>query len=100
MPVSAGDRPPLPPRERILQAAVRLVSTRGVTGTGLRETVAASDTPRGSLQHHFPRGKDQLVTKAITIAGAVIARTGLVGHLTVTMKWRPSQARPPQPTTA
>ena len=74
MSVRGGDRPPLPPRERMLQAAVRLISTQGVTGTGLREIVAASDAPRGSLQHYFPGGKDQLVTEAITIAGEVAAR--------------------------
>jgi len=38
----------------MLQAAVRLISTQGVTGTGLREIVAASDAPRGSLRHYFP----------------------------------------------
>lgn len=74
MPVSGSDRPPLPPRERMLQAAVRLISTQGVSGTGLREIVAASEAPRGSLQHYFPGGKDQLVTEAITIAGEVAAR--------------------------
>ena len=74
MPVSAADRPPLPPRERMLHAAVRLISTQGVAGTGLREIVAASDAPRGSLQHYFPGGKDQLVTEAITISGEVAAR--------------------------
>ncbi|MDX6343589.1 MAG: hypothetical protein QOH87_3727, partial [Trebonia sp.] len=74
MPVSGDDRPPLPARERMLRAAVRLISTQGVTRTGLREIVAASDAPRGSLQHYFPGGKDQLVTEAITIAGEVAAR--------------------------
>ena len=70
---SGGDRPP-PPRERMLRAAVRLISTKGVSGTGLREIVAASDAPRGSLQHYFPGGKNQLVTEAITIAGEMAAR--------------------------
>jgi len=63
-----------PPRERMLHAAVRLISTQGVSGTGLREIVAASDAPRGSLQHYFPRGKDQLVAEAITLAGEAAAR--------------------------
>jgi hypothetical protein len=35
----------------MLQAAVRLISAQGSTGTRLREIVAASDAPRGSLQH-------------------------------------------------
>jgi AcrR family transcriptional regulator len=58
----------------MLRAAVRLVGTQGVTGTGLREIVAAAGAPRGSLQHYFPGGKDQLVTEAVTIAGEVAAR--------------------------
>jgi AcrR family transcriptional regulator len=74
VPAWGDDRPPLPPRERMLQAAVRLISTQGVAGTGLREIVAASQAPRGSLQHYFPGGKDQLVTEAITIAGEAAAR--------------------------
>jgi AcrR family transcriptional regulator len=74
VPVSGDERPPLPPRERMLRAAARLISTQGVAATGLREIVAASNAPRGSLQHYFPGGKDQLVTEAITIAGEVAAR--------------------------
>jgi AcrR family transcriptional regulator len=58
----------------MLRAAVRLISMQGVTATGLREIVAAADAPRGSLQHYFPGGKDQLVTEAVAIAGEVAAR--------------------------
>jgi hypothetical protein len=53
------------------QAAVRLISTRGSTGTRLREIGAASE--RGVAPALLPRGKDQLVTKAITIVGEVAA---------------------------
>lgn len=76
-----GDRPP---RERILHAAVRLISTQGVSGTGLREIVAASDAPRGSLQHYFPGGKDQLVAEAIELAGEAAARR--VGRLAANLE--------------
>lgn len=58
----------------MLRAAVRLISMQGVTATGLREIAAAADAPRGSLQHYFPGGKDQLVTEAVAIAGEVAAR--------------------------
>jgi AcrR family transcriptional regulator len=64
----------VPPRDRMLRAAVRLVSMQGVTATGLREIVAAAGAPRGSLQHYFPGGKDQLVAEAVAIAGEVAAR--------------------------
>jgi Trypsin-co-occurring domain 1 len=33
-------------------------------------------------------------------AGAVIAKTGLAGHFTITMKWAPDQAHPQQPSLA
>jgi AcrR family transcriptional regulator len=42
----------------------------GVTGTGLRQVVTDADAPRGSLQHYFPRGKDQLVAEALEWSGS------------------------------
>ncbi len=48
----------------VFQAA-QLIRRDGVSGTGLRDIVAAADAPRGSLQHYFPGGKEQLVSEAI-----------------------------------
>lgn len=53
------------PRERMVYSCAQLVRERGVTGTGLREVVARAAAPRGSLQHYFPGGKDQLVREAL-----------------------------------
>ena len=58
-----------PPRERMVRAAARLFRVHGVTATGLREIVEAADAPRGSLQHYFPGGKEQLITEALQYAG-------------------------------
>ncbi len=52
-------------RERVVHSCAQLVRTQGVTGTGLREVVARAGAPRGSLQHYFPGGKDQLVREAL-----------------------------------
>jgi AcrR family transcriptional regulator len=52
-------------RERMVRGAVQLIRTQGVAGTGLREVVEVAEAPRGSLQHYFPDGKDQLVGEAI-----------------------------------
>jgi AcrR family transcriptional regulator len=49
--------------------AVQLIRMKGVSGTGLREVVARAQAPRGSLQHYFPAGKDQLVGEALDWAG-------------------------------
>ena len=54
-----------PPRERMVYSAVQLVRTRGVTGTGVRDVVEHANAPRGSFQHYFPGGKDQLVGEAV-----------------------------------
>jgi AcrR family transcriptional regulator len=60
-------------------SAMALVCRQGVSGTGLREVVAHAGAPRGSLQHYFPGGKEQLVGEALVLAGATAART--VGRL-------------------
>jgi AcrR family transcriptional regulator len=57
-----------PARSRMVRSAATLIRERGIHGTGLREVVAHSGGPRGSLGRFFPGGKTQLVTEAIDIA--------------------------------
>jgi len=52
-------------RERIVAQAARLFREQGVTGTGVLAVLAAAGAPRGSLYHHFPGGKEQLVVEAL-----------------------------------
>lgn len=52
-------------RQRTVRSAALLFRERGVDGTGLREVVEHAKAPRGSLQHHFPGGKEQLVVEAL-----------------------------------
>lgn len=40
----------------------------------MREIVSAAEAPRGSLQHYFPGGKEELVGEALTWIGEVAAR--------------------------
>lgn len=56
-------------RERMVYNAAQLIRMQGVSGTGLREVVARAQAPRGSLQHYFPGGKEQLVDEAVAWAG-------------------------------
>jgi AcrR family transcriptional regulator len=67
------------PRERMVASAMALICRQGVNGTGMREVVAHAEAPRGSLQHYFPEGKEQLVREAVALAGRTAART--VGRL-------------------
>ncbi|MEU6770102.1 helix-turn-helix domain-containing protein [Streptomyces sp. NPDC046759] len=57
------------PRERMVFAAAQLIRRDGVAATGMREVAAHAGAPRGSLQHYFPGGKEQLVNEAVGWAG-------------------------------
>lgn len=56
------------PRERMVAGAAELIRAHGVTGVGVRQIVEYAQAPRGSVQHYFPGGKDQLVAEAVTLA--------------------------------
>ncbi|WP_225826016.1 TetR/AcrR family transcriptional regulator [Streptomyces naphthomycinicus] len=62
------------PRERMVFSAAQLIRRGGVTATGMREVAAHARAPRGSLQHYFPGGKEQLVNEAVAWAGRYAGR--------------------------
>src|SRR3954465_12263406 len=66
-------------RAKMVAGAADLMSRRGVNATSLREVVRHTGTPRGSIAHHFPRGKLQLIEDAIVFAGAQVS--GPLEHL-------------------
>ena len=53
----------------MIESAVALLATRGLEGTAFSDVLARSGAPRGSIYHHFPEGKDQLVDAALELAG-------------------------------
>ena len=55
----------------MIDSAVRLLAERGLEGTSFAEVLERSGAPRGSVYHHFPEGKDQLIGEALDAAGAV-----------------------------
>jgi AcrR family transcriptional regulator len=61
--VMAGDV-----RTRMIEGAIVLLAQRGLQGTSFSEVLELTGAPRGSVYHHFPGGKDQLITEAITLA--------------------------------
>jgi TetR/AcrR family transcriptional regulator, lmrAB and yxaGH operons repressor len=56
-------------RRKMIESATTLLATRGLQGTAFSDVLARSGAPRGSIYHHFPEGKDQLVDAAIELAG-------------------------------
>src|ERR1700743_1013320 len=56
-------------RQKIIEGAVRLLAQRGLQATSFNEVLELTGAPRGSLYHHFPGGKDELVACALELAG-------------------------------
>jgi TetR/AcrR family transcriptional regulator, lmrAB and yxaGH operons repressor len=51
-----------------LSGTARLLATKGVEGTAFADVLAATDAPRGSVYHHFPSGKTELLHAALELA--------------------------------
>ena len=69
-------------RAKMVAGAADLMSRRGVNATSMREVVRHTGTPRGSIGHHFPGGKQQLIEDALVFAGRQVS--GPLKHLTET----------------
>src|SRR5258706_16218094 len=62
-------------RDRMIDGAIRLLSQQGLQATSFGEVLELTGAPRGSVYHHFPGGKDQLVGAAVDRAGARALQT-------------------------
>lgn len=55
-------------------SAADLIGRDGVSATSIGDVLAASKAPRGSIYHHFPRGKTELMVEAVRYSGEYMAR--------------------------
>ena len=66
-------------RRRMIMSAALLIRERGVEATSFSDVIEHSGAPRGSIYHHFPGGKAQLVEEAVRAAAdasaAALARS-------------------------
>jgi AcrR family transcriptional regulator len=53
----------------MIDGAARLLALHGLQGTSFSEVLELTGAPRGSVYHHFPDGKNQLIEAAIDLAG-------------------------------
>jgi AcrR family transcriptional regulator len=56
----------------MVRSAVNLLARDGLQATGMRDIADHAQAPRGSIQHHFPGGKDQLTLEALAWIGCVV----------------------------
>lgn len=73
----------------MLDAALDVMRERGAAGVTVDEVLVRSGAPRGSVYHHFPGGRAQLIDETLTYAGETFtgmleraSRNGADGVLT------------------
>jgi AcrR family transcriptional regulator len=64
----------------MIETAATVMRERGVEATSFSEVLARSGAPRGSIYHHFPAGKAELIEAATRYAGEFSA-AGLAAAL-------------------
>ena len=60
-------------RDRMVLSAAELLREYGASATSIDRVLAHSGAPRGSVYHHFPGGRAQLIDEAVTLAGDFVA---------------------------
>jgi AcrR family transcriptional regulator len=62
------------PRDRMIVSTALLIRERGARATSLDAVLEHSGAPRGSVYHHFPGGRDQLLREATAFSEEYVAR--------------------------
>ena len=60
-------------RQKMLLSAVQLLRERGAGGVTVDAVLTRSQSPRGSVYHHFPDGRSEIISEALTFAGDTIS---------------------------
>lgn len=60
-------------KSSIIKIATALFQSKGYLGVGLNEILKACDISKGSLYHHFPNGKEELLVVCIDLMTEEIA---------------------------
>jgi TetR/AcrR family transcriptional regulator, lmrAB and yxaGH operons repressor len=55
----------------MITGAAQLLAERGLLASSFSEVLDRTGAPRGSIYHHFPGGKDELVSEAIRHVGRI-----------------------------
>jgi TetR/AcrR family transcriptional repressor of lmrAB and yxaGH operons len=59
-------------RTSMLISAAEVLRERGAAGVTIDEVLARSGAPRGSVYHHFPEGRNQILAEGLQYAGEAI----------------------------
>ncbi|MEU2175034.1 MULTISPECIES: TetR/AcrR family transcriptional regulator [Nocardia] len=74
---SRNAQAPRPPRgqarQRMIDGAIDSLRVHGANATSVDRVLAATGAPRGSVYHHFPGGRTELITDALGTAGELMS---------------------------
>ena len=56
-------------RNRMIEGAATLLARKGFQAASFGEVVKLTRAPRGSIYHHFPEGKDEMIGEAVDLLG-------------------------------
>ena len=59
-------------RKKMLVSAAEVMRERGAAGVTIDAVLARSGAPRGSVYHHFPEGRNQILAEALQYSGESI----------------------------
>jgi TetR/AcrR family transcriptional regulator, lmrAB and yxaGH operons repressor len=65
-------------RQKMLLSSVELLRERGAGGVTVDAVLSRSQSPRGSVYHHFPGGRGEIISEALNLAGDTIS--GIIEH--------------------
>ncbi|WP_245673076.1 TetR/AcrR family transcriptional regulator [Nocardia lijiangensis] len=60
-------------RRRMIEGAIDSLRVHGASATSVDRVLASTGAPRGSVYHHFPGGRTQLINDAVTTAGDIMS---------------------------
>jgi AcrR family transcriptional regulator len=60
-------------RQKMLVSSVELLRERGAAGVTVDAVLSRSQSPRGSVYHHFPGGRGEILSEALQLAGDTIS---------------------------
>lgn len=72
-------------RQKMLLSSIELLRERGAGAVTVDAVLSRSQSPRGSVYHHFPGGRSEMMSEALELAGdtisAIIEKAGAGGSL-------------------
>ncbi|MFB8275542.1 TetR/AcrR family transcriptional regulator [Nocardia colli] len=60
-------------RRRMIEGAVESLRVHGASATSVDRVLSTTGAPRGSVYHHFPGGRTELINDAVVMAGGIMS---------------------------